>query len=80
VAPPSPLPPSACGFITLASLSPQNPEPKGLIDQNLESKGVAGRYLVRSVHFAFAEFTAFAWAIIECVFDWHKGGCHREGL
>jgi len=49
----------------LRRFSSQNPHNKELRGQNLENEGVAHRVLARSLLFAFAEFTAFAWAIIE---------------
>jgi hypothetical protein len=52
-------------IITLAGFSRQNPHNKGLRGQNPENKGLAGRLLAERVLVAFAELTAFAWAIIE---------------
>jgi hypothetical protein len=60
-----PPPLSILGIITLASFFPQNPQGKRLRGQNIENKGVAGRFLAGHILFAFAEFTAFAWAIME---------------
>src|SRR5580704_10476722 len=57
-----PSPPGSTGIIELAGICPQNPHDKGLRGHNLESKGVAGRFLARSGRVAFTEFIAFAWA------------------
>jgi hypothetical protein len=60
-----PPPPSVFGIITLPHFSWQNTAGKGLRSQNPENKGVRSRFLARSGPVAFAEFIAFAWAIIE---------------
>jgi hypothetical protein len=68
-----PLPPGSRGIIGLAGNSSQNPEPKGLRDQNLGSKGVTVR--LHSV-----SCTASAGAMMNEFGTRRKVGCHRRAV
>src|SRR5580704_9694910 len=63
-------PPAISGIITLARNSPQNPQDKRLTGQNLDGKGLMGRFLAGSVFVVLAECAACAGTRME-----RSGGC-----